>query len=106
MKSAYSAIAVISTLAFAAPAFTQDALVLPPDAQMDLRAHAGKEKIKPNKLDKQLSIGAEIPAGVALSTVPESLYKKHGKLKGYQFFIFGDRIFIVDSRTHRVVFIL
>jgi hypothetical protein len=107
MKSVVHAVAIISTLALAAPVLAQDnVLELPPDAQMDLRAHVDKEKIKPHKLDKQLSIGAEIPAGVALSAVPDSLSKKHGKLKGYQFFFFGGHIFIVDPRTLRVVAIL
>jgi Protein of unknown function (DUF1236) len=100
------AVAMISTFMLAAPVLAQDVLDLPPDAQMDLRAHVDKEKIKPHKLDKQLSIGAEIPAGVALSAVPDSLSKKHGKLKGYQFFFFGGHIFIVDPRTLRVVAIL
>ena len=103
MKRVFLAVAVTSALAFSAAAFAQEALELPPDAQMDLRTHADKEKIKQHKLDKQLSIGADIPAGVALSAVPESLYRKHEKLKGYQFFIFADRIFVVDPRTHRVV---
>lgn len=106
MKSALRAVAIVSMLGLAAPVLAQTVLDLPPDAQMDLRAHVDKEKIKPHKLDKQLSIGAEIPAGVALSAVPDSLSRKHGKLKGYQFFFFGGRIFIVDPRTFRVVAIL
>lgn len=53
-----------------------------------------------------INVGAQVPRTVHFAAVPEPLFRIHPAWRGLVYFIVGDEIIIVDSRTHEIVAVL
>jgi hypothetical protein len=53
-----------------------------------------------------ISVGARVPRTVHFYTVPVELVHIYPQWRGYDYFLVGDQIIVVDPRTHEIVAVL
>jgi len=63
-------------------------------------------KISRNDIHFSLNVGTVVPRTVHIATVPQTLVEIHPAWRGFEYFVVGDQIVIVDPRTMRIVEVL
>ena len=62
-----------------------------------------KEKVRPEAVKEEITIGAPVPADVELQPVPEEIYTKVPEARRYQYFDWDGRVVFVDPDSRKVV---
>jgi hypothetical protein len=67
---------------------------------------SGKVQRAPNIDVNQVSIGASLPGEVILDPLPPTIVDLVPEFRGYDYFVVGDEVVIVDPTTRQVVEII
>ena len=73
-------------------------------AQSAFRSHGSEAVVK--DIDINVSIGVAVPRSVSLYAVPEEVVIIVPEYRRYKYFIFGDKVVIVDPATFEIVDVL
>jgi hypothetical protein len=72
--------------------------------QSVFRSHKSEGVVK--DIDINVSVGVAVPRSVSLYTVPEDVLIIVPEYRRYKFFIFGDKVVIVNPNTYEIVDVL
>jgi hypothetical protein len=72
--------------------------------QSAFRSHRSEAVVK--DIDIQVSVGVAVPRSVSLYAVPEEVVVIVPEYRRYKYFIFGDKVVIVDPGTYEIVDVL
>jgi hypothetical protein len=64
------------------------------------------ERIEPSRLNVSLSVGTRIPTSVKFHPLPREVVTIYPQWRGYDYILVGDRIVVLDPRSHEIVAIL
>lgn len=77
-----------------------------PEERAVIKDYVVKEKVKPETVKEEITIGAPVPTDVELQPVPEEIYTKVPEVRRYQYFDWDGRVVFVDPDSKRVVQII
>ena len=64
------------------------------------------ERIEPSKLNVSISVGTRVPTTVKYYPLPQEVIVIYPEWRGYNYILVGDRIVIIDPRSHEIVAVL
>jgi hypothetical protein len=62
-----------------------------------------KERVRPESVKEEISVGMPVPTDVEMQPVPEEIYGKVPEARNYQYFDWNGRVVFVDPDSRRVV---
>jgi hypothetical protein len=72
-----------------------------------IRIAIKQQNVRPvSNVDFAISVGARVPRTIHFYTVPVELVHIYPQWRGYDYFLIGDQIIVVDPRTHEIVAVL
>jgi hypothetical protein len=72
-----------------------------------IRTVIKRQNVRPmKKVDFSISIGTPVPRTVRFYRVPVELVQIYPHWRGYDYFLVGDQIIVVNPRTHQIVAVL
>lgn len=72
-----------------------------------IRSAIRKQKVRPaTNINFSISIGTRVPRDVRFYRVPLQLVEIYPSWRGYDYFLVGDQIVVVNPRTHEIVAVL
>ena len=72
-----------------------------------IRTAIQKQNVRPvTNVNFSISVGTAVPRSVRFYTVPMQLVQIYPRWRGYQYFLVGDQIVVVNPRTHEIVAVL
>lgn len=74
-----------------------------PEERTVIKDYVVKEKIRPERVKAQITIGAPVPTEVRLQPVPEEIYARVPEARQYQYFDWDGRVVFVDPDSRKVV---
>lgn len=74
-----------------------------PEERTVIHDYVVKEKVTPEAVREEVTIGAPVPADVELQPVPEEIYAKVPEAQRYEYFDWDGRMVFVDPDSRRVV---
>jgi hypothetical protein len=74
-----------------------------PEERTVIKDYVVKEKIRPERVKTEITVGAPVPAEVRLQPVPEEIYVKVPEARRYQYFDWDGRVVFVDPDSRKVV---
>lgn len=89
--------------AFAQMETTTTTWTVKPEERTVIKDYVVKEKIRPEPIKEEVTIGAPVPADVTLQPVPEQIYARVPEARRYQYFDWDGRVVFVDPDTRKVV---
>lgn len=101
VKVSAIALATAAGIFMASPALA-DTIVVSPDQRAVMQDYVVKQKIKPRKFKRNLTLGATLPDNVEVQTVPEAWGPN---LSRYSYVYGEDRFYFVDPADRTVVHI-
>lgn len=103
MSIKVSAIALATAAGmFMASAAFADTIVVSPDQRALMQDYVVKQKIKPRKFKRDLSVGATLPDDVVIQTVPETWGPS---LRRYSYVYGDEHFYFVDPADRTIVHI-
>src|SRR3954447_14484156 len=101
MKRSLVAGVTALTFVLAGQAFAQSVAVeIAPEQRTRIKEYVVKEKVKPVTVKERISVGATLPAGVELRSVPSDWGPAVSK---YRYVYSDDHVYFVDPANRRVV---
>jgi hypothetical protein len=79
---------------------------LSPEVRTHFHEYVVKEKIEPVEVQTEIAVGAEVPAEVTLHPVPDVIIERSPELAGHQYFVVGERIYVVGAEGRKVVTVI
>jgi len=102
-RSLLMSIAVVSLLA-STPSFAQTAVIeLSPEQRTTIREYVVRERVPVATLPGEIRVGAVIPGGVELVTVPETWGPS---VRRYRYVHWNDRVVLVEPSSRKVIQII
>lgn len=92
-----------SASAFAQMETTTTTWTVKPEERTVIKDYVVKEKIRPEPIKEEVTIGAPVPADVTLQPVPEEIYARVPEARRYQYFDWDGRVVFVDPDSRKVV---
>jgi hypothetical protein len=77
-----------------------DAVVIEPEQRTTIKQYVVKEKVAPVRVEKRITVGEALPAGVELRTVPTTWGPKLSK---YRYVYSDNHVYLVEPSDRRVV---
>ena len=74
-----------------------------PEERTVIRDYVVKEKVRPEAIKEEVTIGVPVPAEVQLQPVPEEIYARVPEARRYQYFDWDGRVVFVDPDSRKVV---
>jgi hypothetical protein len=74
-----------------------------PEERTVIHDYVVKQKIRPEAVKEEVTIGAAVPTDVELQPVPEAIYTKVPEARRYQYFDWDGRVVFVDPDSRKVV---
>jgi hypothetical protein len=74
-----------------------------PEERTVIHDYVVKEKVRPERVNEELSIGAPVPSDVELQPVPEEIYTSVPESRRYEYFDWNGRMVFVDPDSRKVV---
>lgn len=74
-----------------------------PEERTVIKDYVVKEKVRPEAIKEEVTIGAPVPADVELQPVPEEIYARVPEARRYQYFDWNGRVVFVDPDSRKVV---
>jgi hypothetical protein len=74
-----------------------------PEERTVIRDYVVKEKIRPERIKEEVTIGAPVPTDVELQPVPEEIYARVPEARRYEYFDWDGRVVFVDPDSRKVV---
>lgn len=74
-----------------------------PEERTVIHDYVVKERVRPERLKEEVSVGMPVPADVELQPVPEEIYGRVPEVRNDQYFDWNGRVVFVDPDSHRVV---
>ncbi len=74
-----------------------------PEERTVIKEYVVREKVRPETVNEEITIGAAVPAEVTLQPVPEEIYTKVPEAQRYQYFDYNGRVVFVDPDSRKVV---
>jgi len=74
-----------------------------PEERTVIHDYVVKEKVRPERIKEQVTIGAPVPADVTLQPVPQEIYMRVPEARRYQYFDWDGRVVFVDPDSRKVV---
>jgi hypothetical protein len=74
-----------------------------PEEKTVIHDYVVKEKIRPEPIKEEVTIGAPIPTDVELQPVPEEIYARVPEARRYEYFDWDGRVVFVDPDSRKVV---
>src|SRR5437016_4690578 len=74
-----------------------------PEERTVIKDYVVKEKIRPERIKEQVTIGVPVPADVVLQPVPEEIYARVPEARSYEYFDWDGRVVFVDPGSRKVV---
>ena len=72
-----------------------------------IRTAIQKQNVRPvTNVNFSISVGTRVPRSVRFYAVPTQLVTFYPSWRGYQYFLVGDQIVVVNPRTHQIVAVL
>ena len=72
-----------------------------------IRTAIQKQNVRPvTNVNFSISVGTSVPRSVRFYSVPMQLVQIYPRWRGYQYFLVGDQIVVVNPRTHQIVAVL
>jgi hypothetical protein len=72
-----------------------------------IRTAIQKQNVRPvTNVNFSISVGTRVPRNVRFYAVPTQLVTFYPSWRGYQYFLVGDQIVVVNPRTHEIVAVL
>ena len=77
------------------------------EQRTSIRTVITRQKVRPmTNVTFAISVGAEVPRSVRFHRVPTELVHIYPHWRGYDYFLVGDQIVVVNPRTHQIVAVL
>ena len=77
-----------------------------PEERTVIKDYVVKERVRPEAVKEEITIGAAVPADVELQPVPEAIYAKVPEARKYEYFDWDGRVVFVDPDSRKVVQII
>ncbi|HEY6577728.1 MAG TPA: DUF1236 domain-containing protein [Rhizomicrobium sp.] len=77
-----------------------------PEERTAVHDYIVKERVRPERVTEDVTIGAPIPPDVELQPVPEQLYTEVPEARHYEYFDWNGRMVFVDPDSRKVVQII
>ena len=74
-----------------------------PEERTVIHDYVVKEKVRPEAVKEEITVGAAVPADVELAPVPQEIYAKVPEARRYEYFDWDGRVVFVDPDSRRVV---
>ena len=74
-----------------------------PEERTVIKDYVVKEKVRPERIKEEVTIGAPVPTDVTLQPVPEEIYARVPEARRYQYFDWDGRVVFVDPDSRKVV---
>jgi hypothetical protein len=74
-----------------------------PEERTVIKDYVVKQKIRPEAVKEEITIGGPVPTDVELQAVPEEIYMKVPEARRYQYFDWNGRVVFVDPDSRKVV---
>jgi hypothetical protein len=74
-----------------------------PEERTVIHDYVVKEKVRPEAVKEEITVGAPVPTEVELQPVPEAIYTKVPEARRYQYFDWDGRVVFVDPDSRKVV---
>jgi len=74
-----------------------------PEERTVIKDYVVKEKIRPERIKEEVTIGAPVPTDVQLLPVPEEIYARVPEARRYEYFDWDGRVVFVDPGSRKVV---
>jgi len=72
-----------------------------------VRSAIQKQNVRPlSNVNFSISVGTQVPRSVRFHRVPMQLVEFYPSWRGYDYFLVGDQIIVVNPRTHQIVAVL
>jgi len=72
-----------------------------------IRTAIQKQNVRPTtNVNFSISVGTQVPRGIRFYRVPMQLVDIYPEWRGYDYFLVGDQIIVVNPRTHQIVAVL
>jgi len=72
-----------------------------------VRSAIQKQNVRPlSNVNFSISVGSQVPRSVRFHRVPMQLVEFYPSWRGYDYFLVGDQIIVVNPRTHQIVAVL
>jgi hypothetical protein len=74
-----------------------------PEERTVIHNYVVKEKVRPEAVKEEITLGAPVPTDVELQPVPEEIYTKVPEARRYRYFDWDGRVVFVDPDSRKVV---
>ena len=74
-----------------------------PEERTVIKDYVVKEKVRPERIKEEVTIGAPIPTDVVLQPVPEAIYARVPEARSYEYFDWDGRVVFVDPDSRKVI---
>jgi len=74
-----------------------------PEERTVIKGYVVKEKIRPERIKEEITVGAPVPTEVRLQPVPVEIYTKVPEARRYEYFDWDGRVVFVDPDSRKVV---
>jgi len=74
-----------------------------PQERTVIHDYVVKEKVRPEKIQEDVTIGVAVPQDVELQPVPEEIYTSVPEARRYEYFDWNGRVVFVDPDSRKVV---
>ncbi|HLY07104.1 MAG TPA: DUF1236 domain-containing protein [Rhizomicrobium sp.] len=74
-----------------------------PEERAVIKDYVVKEKVRPEVVKEDVTIGAPVPTDVELQPVPEEIYARVPEARRYKYFDWDGRVVFVDPDSRKVV---
>jgi hypothetical protein len=101
--AAVGLLASSSAFAQMATETTTSTWTVKPEERTVIKDYVVKEKVRPEVIKEDVTIGAPVPADVQLQPVPEEIYARVPEARRYQYFDWDGRVVFVDPDSRKVV---
>jgi hypothetical protein len=80
---------------------------LSPEQRTTVHTVIRQQNVQPmTSVDFSVSVGAQVPSSVQFHRVPAELVHLYPHWSGYEYFVVGDQVVVVDPRTHQIVAVI
>jgi hypothetical protein len=74
-----------------------------PEEKTVIHDYVVKEKVRPESINEEISVGTAVTADVELQPVPEEIYASVPEARHYEYFDWNGRMVFVDPDSRQVV---
>ena len=82
---------------------TAQTVVFEPQQRTVIKSYVAKHPLRPAAIRERVSVGWTVPAEVELAPVPEEIYAEVPTARPYRYFMWNDRVVLVEPGSRRVI---